>query len=77
MTAEKEYEDTLNMLCKMKEENRSKTRLWCAAESWLHVSDLCMFSVSWSSATSTYQDKIVYWVFCAICALWDKCDSET
>jgi len=27
MTAEKEYEDTLNMLCRMKEENRPKTRL--------------------------------------------------
>lgn len=74
---EKEYEGVLCMLCKKKEEKGSEIRLWCVAESWLHVLKSDMSSVLWSSAMSTYQDKIVYQVSCVICALWDKCDSET
>jgi len=46
MTAENEYEDISNMLCRAKEEDRPETRSQCAAESWLHVSDSGMFSVS-------------------------------
>ena len=44
--AEKEYEGTSNMLCRVKREDRSEMRSQCAAESWLHVSDSCMSSVS-------------------------------
>ena len=52
--AENEYEDALNILWWAKKEDEPKTRLQCAAKSWLHVSDSDMFSVSWFSAISTY-----------------------
>ncbi len=75
--AENEYEGASNILWWMKKEDKSETRSWCAAESWLYVLNSDMFSISWFSAISMYQNNMIWWVSCAVCASCSRCGNET
>ena len=63
-------------MCSDDNDKKSETRSQCAADNSLYVLNSDILKVSWSAATSMYQDSIVLCVFLTDCASWDRCDRD-
>ena len=64
-------------MCSDNDDEKSKTKSWYAADNSLYMSNSDILRVSWSAATSIYQDSIVLCVSLTDCVLWNRCDKDT
>ena len=64
-------------MCSNDNDKKSETKSQCAADNSLYISDSDILKVSWSAATSMYQDSIILHISLTDCALWNRCDKNT
>ena len=57
-------------------DKRSKTRSQCTANNSLYILNSNILKISWSAATSMYQDSIILHIFLTDCALWDRYNKD-
>ena len=59
-------------MCNDNNDEKLKTRSQYAADNLLYILNLNISRISWSAATSMYQDSIVLHIFLTDCASCDK-----